>query len=95
MEQLSRNPLLPPRQWRRLLPYRILESLWARTVFLIFQMTDLLPFLTPRRRRATENAAGWRLYFDADGSGASPHRQLVATLANHPAIGASNLFFVS
>ena len=35
------------------------------------------------------------LYFDADGSGASQHRQLVATLANHPAIGASNLFFVS
>lgn len=57
-------------------------------------MTDLPPFLTPCRRRATEKAAGWRLYFDAEGSAASPHRQLVVPLANHPAIGASNLFFV-
>ena len=50
-------------------------------------------FDKPGERFAYDNSTG-RLYSDADGSDASDHRQLVATVANHPAIGASNLFFV-
>ena len=60
----------------------------------LFSLKTNGTFDKPGERFAYDNSTG-RLYFDADGSGASDHRQLVATAANHPAIGASNLFFVS
>lgn len=51
-------------------------------------------FDKPGERFAYDKSSG-ALYFDADGSGASDHRLLVATLSNHAAITASDLFFVS
>jgi Ca2+-binding RTX toxin-like protein len=51
-------------------------------------------FDKPSERFAYDAGAG-RLYFDADGNGASHSRQLVATLAGHPAVTAGDLFFVA
>ncbi|MGH7064537.1 MAG: hypothetical protein ACREET_10690, partial [Stellaceae bacterium] len=51
-------------------------------------------FDKPGERFAYDKSTG-RLYFDGDGSGATDSRQLVATLSNHAAVTASDLFFVS
>jgi Ca2+-binding RTX toxin-like protein len=51
-------------------------------------------FDKPGERFAYDNSTG-RLYFDADGNGASHSRELVATLANHPTLTAGDLFFVA
>ncbi|HEU0157157.1 MAG TPA: calcium-binding protein, partial [Stellaceae bacterium] len=51
-------------------------------------------FDTAGERFAYDTGTG-RLYFDADGNGASHSRQLVATLVGHPNITAGDLFFVA
>ncbi|MGH7059188.1 MAG: M10 family metallopeptidase C-terminal domain-containing protein, partial [Stellaceae bacterium] len=51
-------------------------------------------FDQPGERFSYDKTHG-KLYFDADGNGSSDRSQLVATLANHASIGASDLFFVT
>ena len=51
-------------------------------------------FTNKGQRFAYDGATG-ALYYDADGSGTSNARQIVAILAHHPILAATDLFFVS
>ena len=45
--------------------------------------------------RVAYNTASGALYYDGDGDGGGSSRQLVAALTSHPALAATDLFFVS